>query len=184
MGFEAESERLPLTPDQESDLRSMIVGRAPELLAACQDAKSDDDRFYALCGAAFAAFHLEQFELASQLAVEALDAAPRFEGDWNYGNAIHSGHTVLGLLALRSGNMPLAIEELHRAGATRGSPQLGSFGPTMLLAKSLLRAGESEAVLEYFAQCRKFWKMGGAWLDIWEEKVRAGQIPNFFMHLH
>ncbi|QJR13496.1 hypothetical protein [Usitatibacter palustris] len=184
MGFEAESERLPLTPEQESELRGVAIGRAPEALAAYQNAQSDDERFDALCDAAFAAFHLEQYELASRLAAEMLAAAPNFEGDWNYGNAVHAGHTVLGLLALRNGDTPLAVEELHKAGATCGSPQLGSFGPTMILAKALLRVGESEAVLTHFGQCRKFWKMGETWLDIWEGKVRDGQTPNFFMHQH
>jgi hypothetical protein len=52
----------------------------------------------------------------------------------------------------------------------------------MQLAKALLRQEQSAAVLEYFEQCRSFWKMGGVWLDLWDAKVRAGGIPNFFMH--
>ena len=54
----------------------------------------------------------------------------------------------------------------------------------MQLAKRLLRRGESEAVLSYFQQCRSFWKMGGVWLELWEVKVRGGDVPNFFMHAY
>ena len=70
------------------------------------------------------------------------------------------------------------------SGDTPGSPQLNSFGPSMRLARELLRSGESEAVLAYFAQCRRFWKMGQTWLNIWERKVARGAIPTFFMQLH
>jgi hypothetical protein len=54
----------------------------------------------------------------------------------------------------------------------------------MQLAKALLRQGQSAAVLKYFDQCRSFWEMGGVWLDLWDAKVRAGGIPNFFMHAY
>lgn len=91
-------------------------------------------------------------------------------------------HTVLGLLAVRQDELLLGIQELKASGETSGSPQLGSFGPSMQLAKELLKHGEFGSVLSYFQQCRVFWKMGGAWLDIWERKVRAGSVPNFVMH--
>jgi hypothetical protein len=126
---------------------------------------------------------LERYPLAADLAAKSLEMAASFRGDWNYGNAIHAGHAVLGLLALRDGDTQRAVQELHKAGATPGSPQLDSFGPSMQLAKQLLRAGEAAAVLSYLEQCRAFWKMGDTWLTIWEEKIRAGDVPNFFMHL-
>jgi hypothetical protein len=65
-----------------------------------------------------------------------------------------------------------------------GSPQLNSFGPTMQLAKALLRAGETRAVLNYLAQCRVFWTAGKTWLDLWEAKIHEGQVPNFAMGLY
>ena len=40
-----------------------------------------------------------------------------------------------------------------------GSPQLNSFGPIMSLAEELLEQGEPDTVLEFFAECRKFWKL-------------------------
>jgi hypothetical protein len=53
----------------------------------------------------------------------------------------------------------------------------------MKLAKALLRAGKRDEVLAYLGQCSVFWESGGAWLDIWEAKIRAGREPNFFMNL-
>lgn len=183
LSYEAESEREPLTPEQDLALKRIISARASEALAKFQDATTDVDRFYALPDAALAAIHLERYPLAADLAAKSLEASSSFRSDWNYGNAVHAGHTVLGLVALHEGNIQRAVHELHEAGATPGSPQLDSFGPSMSLAKALLRAGESEAVLAYLGQCRAFWKMGEPWLTIWENKIRAGGVPNFFFHL-
>jgi hypothetical protein len=99
--------------------------------------------------------------------------------DWNYGNAIHDGHMVLGLVAVRHGDIPAARQHLLDAGKTPGSPVLGSFGPNMALAKELLEKGERDTVLEYFSECRRFWKMGQASLDAWSKVVRDGGAPVF-----
>lgn len=184
MGFEADSEATPLTPDQEEQLKGVALERAPKDLAAADAAKNEEELFYALPSATMAAFLLGNTDRAKELAERALALAPSFQRNWNYGNALHFAHTVLGLLALDKGDVALAVEELKKAGATPGSPQLNSFGPTMQLAKRLLRCGESAAALSYFEQCRSFWKMGGVWLDLWEAKVRSGDIPNFFMHAY
>jgi hypothetical protein len=49
----------------------------------------------------------------------------------------------------------------------------------MTLANELLKRGEREAVLDYFALCRKFWKLGGSQLDAWSDAVRKGETPVF-----
>lgn len=182
MGFEADTEEEPLTAEQEEQLRRVIVDRAPLALNELADAATDDDVFCALPTAAFAAFQLGRFELAEELAKSNLRLAPRYCDTWNYGNALHAAHSVLGLLALERGDVATAVKELKRSGETPGSPQLGSFGSTMQLAKALLRRGETAPVLTYLAQCRAFWSMGTEWLTIWEEKIKSGAIPNFFMH--
>jgi tetratricopeptide (TPR) repeat protein len=184
MGFEAQSEAIPLTPEQEAELRSVALASAPKELAAVDSAKTEEELFYALPSATLAAFHLGNYAYAKELAERALALAPSYGENWNYGNAVHSAHSVLGLLALVNGAKMEAIEELRKAGATPGSPQLNSFGPTMQLAKALLRQGESAAVLAYFEQCRSFWTHGNVWLELWDEKVRAGGVPNFFMHAY
>ena len=134
--------------------------------------------------AAAAAFHLERFTEAKVLAEKVFFLAPSFRENWNYGNPIHLGHTVLGLLALKQDDIKLAIEELEKSGDTPGSPQLNSFGPTMQLAKELLKKGQTEAALAYLKQCRKFWEMGTTWLDLWEQRIHAGHVPNFFQHCY
>jgi hypothetical protein len=78
--------------------------------------------------------------------------------------------------------MRAAAEELAKSGDTPGSPQLNSFGPTMQLAKEFLKRGQIEPVLVYLTQCRRFWKSGDAWLDVWEAKILSGEIPNCFQH--
>ena len=128
-----------------------------------------------------AAYHLGEFTLAREIAEGALSLAESFKDNWNYGNALHYGHTVLGLLALRSGDTAVASAELIASGEVPGSPQLGSFGPSMRLARELLKVGCKEPVVLYFHLCRAFWKMGDIWLDLWEKKVARGAIPLFIM---
>jgi hypothetical protein len=103
------------------------------------------------------------------------------QDDWNYGNAIHHGHLILGRIALLEGDMEAAKEQLLAAGQTPGSPQLNSFGPNMTLAKELLEKGEKQAVLEYFKRCGSFWKRGE--LETWAREVEAGKIPDFGANL-
>jgi hypothetical protein len=184
MGFEADTEAMQLTPEQEEQLQAVARARAPKDLATAESAKTEEELFYALPSAAMAAYILDKHSRAKEFAERTLELAPLFQGNWNYGNAVHFSHSVLGLLALVDGNVAGAAEQLKKAGATPGSPQLNTFGPTMLLAKQLLRCGESEPVLSYFQQCRSFWTMGSVWLELWETKVREGHIPNFFMHAY
>lgn len=180
--LEVEFERNPLKPAEERRLLKAALKRAHEEVEEWRRALTNEERFYAAPHAAVAAFNLGEYELAEELARQSLALAESFQGNWNYGNALHYGHTVLGLLALRGGNLALAAEELQMSGQTPGSPQLGSFGPTMQLAKAILKVGAAEPVLAYLQQCQDFWHMGGDWLSVWERKVRRGVVPNFFMH--
>ena len=70
---------------------------------------------------------------------------------------------------------------LLESGRTLGSPQLNSFGPTMVLAKELLEQGERDAVLEYLHLCPKFWKSETAEsrLDQWSQAIKEGMVPDF-----
>jgi len=147
-----------------------------EKLAA---ASTEQARFYTLREAAKGSFLSAHFEEAKNLSLELLALAPKFAKDWNYGNAIHDGNMVLGRIALRESKIDEAKAFLKAAGKTPGSPQLGSFGPNMSLAKDLLEIGERAAVLEYFSLCSKFWGFHQDYLDRWSLEVRNGQIPDF-----
>jgi len=116
---------------------------------------------------------------AASFAQELLELAERYRDDWNYGNAVHKGHLVLGRVALMNGDIATARAELLLSGGTPGSPQLDSFGPDMRLAKELLEAGEKAIVLEYFELCRRFWAMGSQNLARWSAAVHESQMPDF-----
>ncbi len=146
-------------------------------------ASGDRERFYELGRAAKTSVFFGPPEDARRYAEELLDLALRVGRNWNYGNAVHDGHVVLGLLALREGRVEDAKTELLLAGRTPGSPQLDTFGPNMSLARDLLRRGEGATVLEYFGLCRWFWKLDHGALDRWEEDVRQGREPDFGANL-
>ena len=103
--------------------------------------------------------------------------------NWNYGNAIHSAHNILGRVALLRGDIDAAKKHLLLAGKTIGSPQLDTFGPNMVLAQELLKCNESETVLEYLDLCKLFWEMDNGKLDRWKAEIDKGQMPDFGANL-
>lgn len=163
---------LPRSPEQEfADVEQDAGG-------------GDKERRYDRLGElALKAAELGANDKAKAYATELLMGAQADAGGWNYGNAVHKGHTVLGLVALRSDDVATARSQLLESGKTPGSPQLNSFGPNMTLANELLKRGERDVVVEYFDMCRKFWKLGGGKLDSWSKMVRNGEMPAFGANL-
>ena len=158
----------------------------PEKLAKLEQETqpSGRERFYALAGLSKAAVAAGDLNKAELYARELLLLAPDYPKDWNYGNAVFFGNMVIGQVALRRDkNTFLAKSSLLASGETPGSPQLNSFGPNMSLAKDLLEQGERDTVLEFFAECRKFWKLDHDKLYAWTAKVRGGGIPDFGANL-
>lgn len=146
-------------------------------------AAGDRDRCYALGRAAKTSVYFGSPIVAKRYADELLELSRTQERTWNFGNAVHDGHEVLGLVALRRGNSDEAAKELLLAGGTPGSPQADTFGPNMLLAKELLEHGDRATVIAYFDLCRKFWEMGLADLDKWTADAREGRTPDFGANL-
>ena len=175
MGFDlaeqmAEGERI-------RELREKFPRSAEQVLADTEQQNSSGnemERFYALPELAKKSAEAGALDKAASYANELLEMAPKYRGDWNYGNAIHDGNMVLGLVALRQGSVANAKQYLLESAKTSGSPTLDSFGPDLTLARELFQKGERDAVLEYFSLCRKFWKMGAAKLDAMTESVRGG----------
>ena len=182
--YEVDSERATLKPSLFRKLRLAAVQRAPECLQEWVEAESELQRFYAAPRAALSAFYLGDIETAAHIAQQALALAPQFPDNWNAGNALHYGHTVLGLVAHAKGQRKAAVTALHLAGAGPGSPQLNSYGPSMLLARELLLVGERQAVLDYLNLCANFWKSGAVWLRVWRQKILRGGVPHFGAHLY
>jgi TonB family protein len=152
--------------------------RSPEQILADTEQQSsagnEMERFYALADLAKKSAGAGALDKAASYANELLRLAPKYRGDWNYGNAIHDGNMVLGLVALRQGSIANAKQYLLESGKTTGSPQLDSFGPDFTLARELLQKGERETVLEYLSLCRVFWKSGVAKLASIAETARSG----------
>ena len=160
---------IPVTPQQRLDSATKKLARATV----------ERERFYALNDASKESFVLGRIEDARNYAVELLTLVPKFEGDWNYGNAIQDANLVLGRIAVAEGRIAEAKHLLLEAGKSPGSPQMNTFGPNLSLAKDLLEHGEQEIVLEYLELCRKFWRMDRGQLDRWSAEVRSGKIPEF-----
>ena len=55
----------------------------------------------------------------------------------------------------------------------------GGVDPPVLgeLARELLRAGETKAVVSYLSLCRSFWKSGEGRLERWIEDIKQGKNP-------
>ncbi len=124
--------------------------------------------------------HLEP---ARTPANELLTLAERTPHGWNYGNAIHQGHLILGHVALIKGDVERAGAELLAAARTPGSPQLNTFGPNCALARDLLTAGQIEPVLEFLEACGTFWTMDFGRRSKWMTQIREKQVPDFGANL-
>ena len=122
------------------------------------------------------AFDAKEFSKASHYAEETLNLSDDLKENWNYGNNIHLAHTILGLVALASGDEETACLELIESAKTPGSPQLDSFGPDFSLANDLLERGHKEAVWRFLMEVRKFW-MEADLIDRWIDEINAGEIP-------
>jgi len=141
------------------------------------------EKYVILGPAAKAALSSKNFEKADLYSKKLLKIAPKYQDGWNYGNAIHDGHLVLGRIAVKNGDLEKAKEHLLMAGKTPGSPQLKNFGPNMSLANDLLEAGEEKAVIEYFKECKKFWERNDGRLDSWIASIKGGGKPYFGTNL-
>jgi hypothetical protein len=139
--------------------------------------KDEKKRYYGLADVAEAARLAGSNEKARDYANELLRLAEQLPRDWNYGNAVHEGHRVLGHLELAAGDVEAARKHLLEAGATPGSPSLDSFGPELTLASDLLEKGEREAVVEYLQRVSRFWKGREEALEEWIILIRAGKTP-------
>ncbi len=131
-------------------------------------------------------------ELAAKYASELL-AKNTDTSSWNYGNVVYEGNQILGLAALKKGDVAAAKQYLIAAGKTQGSPQLDSFGPEMLLAQALLEKGETASVLEFLDLVAKFWatpkpgdeessvalhRQHAERIESWKAEIRSGKRPS------
>jgi hypothetical protein len=118
----------------------------------------------------------------------------RLPRDWNYGNAVSSGHQILGLCSLREGNVDAAKRQLLASGQAPSSPQLRAYGPELVLARELAQAGEHHLVEQYLTLIepivtptdgtqQSFHEQRHRHLNKWKKQLRQGRVPyRFYWH--
>ena len=158
---------------QKPTMDAQALEMYEKALSLAPDGKA---RFYLLCDVAKTAIDAAELHKAKDYANELLTLAGRID-DWNTGNAVFAGNMVLGQIAVREEDLDAACALLLKAGRTKGSPQLDSFGPNMSLAKELFERGRTHAVLEFLDLCSEFWKRPE--LSVWKSVIMAGGTPDF-----
>ncbi|HEX6244763.1 MAG TPA: hypothetical protein VFZ61_27780, partial [Polyangiales bacterium] len=132
-------------------------------------------RHLQLCHIAQTAALAHAHERARDAAEQVLREAHEHESTWQYGNSIHHANIALGHVAFDQGDVHEAGLKLLAAGATRGSPQLDSYGPDLCLASRLLGLGERTVVVRYLRACGRFWaqpeRLGG-----WIRRIESGEL--------
>jgi hypothetical protein len=171
---------------EDQAARTMHLRAAESLLRdALARALPDVKRSVLVVDLAWSAVALEQWSDAATRAAELLESAKACLGTWQYGNAIHHGHIVLGEVALAGHDLERADDELRAAGDMPGSPQLNTFGPELGLAGALARLGRRDAVIAYLESCKKFWKhprdtsKHRSEIDEWLAALHRGDLPDF-----
>lgn len=91
----------------------------------------------------------------------AIDAANKLlrlakenKNDWNYGNAINKAHTVLGMIAINSGEIKKALKHLSQSYKDIATPQTTSFGPSTDLVKLVAKLGYTKDALRYLDEAQ------------------------------
>jgi hypothetical protein len=118
-----------------------------------------------------AAFKVGDFPGAAELAKIYLHGKDR--------TAPQRANTILGRVALRSGDMPKARQYLLDSSSPEAAKDISLSGPTMILAKELLEEGEQQAVLQYLENCVTLWPRGEGVLQLWIADIKNGRVPKF-----
>jgi len=94
-------------------------------------------------------------------------------------SALQRSNTILGRVALRSGDIAGAKQYLLESSGPLAAKDVSVSGPTLVLAKELLQQGEREAVLQYLDNCLSLWPRGEGVLQLWIADIKNGKTPNF-----
>lgn len=119
------------------------------------DSESHYDKFVVLNRMPALALNAGDNDKAREMALQLLALAVEHKGEWNYGNAINSAHTVLGRLFLNQGDLGKAKYHLAQSIVDVASPQTQSFGPSFDLVSDLIAAGETWSALQYLTSAEE-----------------------------
>lgn len=139
----------------------------------------DRQRFEAALRLARLAWKAGDKRKTKRYAHRLLQQAGRFHKDPLYGDAVYTGHELVGLLDLQKGDVDRAERQLADSAKNPGSPALAKDGPDMTLAKALLARGRQESVSKFLASCEKLWPAGKPKLESWRADVDGGRTPDF-----
>ncbi len=137
------------------------------------------DRFLMLPKVAKTAVEIQDYSKAKKYADELLVLAKVYSNDLDQGNAIHDANIVLGMVALDNNQVEEANIFLLKAGKTKRSTLLSTYGPNMMLAKALLARGEKNVVIEYLGSLKHVWEDNNGRLDSWIAAIKGGGEPYF-----
>jgi beta-lactamase regulating signal transducer with metallopeptidase domain len=186
--------------DQFSDARYEAISALP-----------DEDRLFYLPGAAESAYmsaeYIEYtarekarsqeasaaqqraaagFARARQFAAEALALAERHPQAARDYHVAYRAHTVLGVLALKDGDLDAAVEHMQTASAapiSETARYASHFGLRGRLVTYLIRAGERESVAQYLeSSADRFLPERGRLLDD-ARAIREGRMPSAYQHM-
>ncbi len=163
-----------------------VPGSYDKAIKKLTAATDESDRFYALGDGALWSVDAGKLEDAQRYADELLALSGKFASNWNYGNAIHKGHSALGRVAIRRGDVAEGERQLALAATSKGSPQMDSFGPNMSLPRDLLATGKPSAktaVLAYLDYLPTFWTLDSGAIGVWRRDIEHDREPNFGAHL-
>lgn len=126
------------------------------------------------------------FARARQFATDALSLAERHPEAARDYHVLFRAHTVLGVLALKDGDLDAAVEHMRTAGEAPISEAgrfTSHFGLRGRLVEYLLRAGERESVAEYLeSSADRFLPERGRLLED-ANAIREGRMPSAYQHM-
>lgn len=120
--------------------------------------------------------------LSEKSARKLLAMANTVQTDFLKENAVHAAHAVIGLHQLNRNEIEAAAASLLESSNTVGSPQLNTFGPSVIsldLANGMLRTGQRDTVLQFLRNVRLFWHIEYAQkkIDEWTDAIIDGHDP-------
>lgn len=148
----------------------------------------ESQRFFPMSLLAFGAFALGDanssarvpaLEIASKAARESLQLAAKYPADPDYGTAIFTSTSSLGLLALRSGDRRGAVSKMLEAANAPATQELqytmNDF--TLMLPERLYQAGERSTVIDFLERFAQTQISARGYLQESAKAIRANQKP-------
>jgi hypothetical protein len=163
---------LELIPANFSEAHSYRESRCRK---AMEKASGNPDAYPQVKYAADTCFWSGNYEESRKFTILLRDNINHFDSYTSRGQMRHDYHTLMGRHLLREGEVEQANSHLLQSIDVRPSAVMSSFGPNMELAMDLLKAGETDTVLEYLDGCAGFWNEEQ--IRTWKREINEGGIP-------